>query len=162
MKFDFIDLNNKQKSDDMPKPAGFEKNPINFEATQSNADKMKLVQNKAWSIAVSPASSIFMNFILFYFVGSSLNIYTLIMIFTLIINQLKSLIGINEKFKEFEPYKMQELTFYKLIYFCINAALLGYSSYKLYHMGLLPLSPADYVDLLPSVPRAERVMIVKH
>ena len=161
MKLDFIDLNNKLKSAEMPKPAGFEKNNVNFEATQSNADKLKLIQNKAWQIAVSPMSSIFMNFILFYFVGGSLNIYTLIMIFTLIINQLKSLIGINEKFKEFEPYKMQEITFYKFIYFCINAALLGYSSYKLYHMGLLPLSPADYIDLLPGVPHPEKVVLVK-
>lgn len=161
MKLDFIDLNNKQRSDEMPKPAGYEKNPINFEAIQSNADKMKLFQNKAWQIAISPMSSIFMNFILFYFVGSSLNIYTLIMIFTLIINQFKSIIGINEKFREFEAYKMQEVSFYKFIYFCINAALLGYSSYKLYHMGLLPLAPADYIDLLPSVPKPERVELIR-
>ena len=152
MKIDFIDLNNKQRSNDLPKPPSWEKQAVNIENNTNSAEKLKLLQNKAWSTAISPASGIFINFILFYFVGNSLNIYTLIMIFSLIMNQIRSLIGIRDKFREFESYKIQELSFYKLIYFSINAALLGYSAYRLYHIGLLPLSPADYVDLLPRNP----------
>lgn len=44
---------------------------------------------------------------------------------------------------------MSELGFYKLIYFGANFAILGFIAYKFSGMGLLPLSPSDYVDLLP-------------
>ena len=44
---------------------------------------------------------------------------------------------------------MDSLATYKLIYFGINIVLLGIIIYKLSAMGLLPVSPTDYVDLIP-------------
>ena len=44
---------------------------------------------------------------------------------------------------------MSELGFYKLIYLGANLAILGFIAFKFSGMGLLPLSPSDYVDLLP-------------
>ncbi len=148
----FIDLNVRGKDTEVSVPIGFENKTIDFETKRSGEDKLKLVQNKAWQMAISPASSIFMNFILFYFVGSSLNVYSLMMIFTVISGQIKGLLGTRDKFREFEPYHMKELSFYKLIYVVINIALLGYSLYNFSKMGMIPLSPSDYVDVLPANP----------
>lgn len=44
---------------------------------------------------------------------------------------------------------MPELSFYKLIYLGANLVILTFIAYKFSGMGLLPLSPSDYVDLLP-------------
>jgi hypothetical protein len=38
---------------------------------------------------------------------------------------------------------------YKVIYIGINLVQLGLVAYKLSAMGLLPVSAADYVDLVP-------------
>ena len=51
-------------------------------------------------------------------------------------------------FKQFEGYKIPLLP-YKLMYAAIQSVILGIGGYRLYTMGLLPLSPADYVDLIP-------------
>ena len=57
------------------------------------------ILNKAWSTAISPATGFFMYFIMFYFFGSSLNIYTLIMFFSVAINHFSNISGVNDKFK---------------------------------------------------------------
>ena len=51
----------------------------------------------------------------------------------------------------FEPYEgIVGSTFkYKVIYIGINLVLVGIVAYKLSTMGLLPVSAADYVDLVP-------------
>ena len=148
----FIQLNVANRDSELRAPPGFESKLQDFENQRSSEDKMKMIQNKAWTMAISPASSIFMNFILFYFVGTSLNIYSLVMIFTVISGQIKGLLGTRDKFREFEHYHLKELGFYKLIYSAINLALLGYSMYNFSKMGMLPFSPSDYVDVLPANP----------
>ena len=150
LKNNFIDLNPVDKKNNLPKPIDLKSNVHENETVNHLNEKLKIIQNKAWQVAISPASSIFMNFILFYFLGGSLNIYTLIMIFTIISGQIKSIIGVSEKFKEFEIYKIKELVFYKFIYTVINVALLGYSLMKLAGIGLLPLNPSDYFDVIPN------------
>ena len=36
-----------------------------------------------------------------------------------------------------------------MIYFFVNVGILCFIGYKFYNMGLLPLSPGDYLELLP-------------
>jgi len=38
---------------------------------------------------------------------------------------------------------------YKLIFIGINMIILAIMLYKFYNMGLLPLNPSDYTDLIP-------------
>ena len=47
-------------------------------------------------------SGFFMYFILFYFMGSSLNIYTIIMYFGVVISHLKNIFSINDRFSMFK------------------------------------------------------------
>lgn len=103
-----------------------------------------------------------MYFIMFYFFGSSLNIYTLIMICSVAITHLKNITSIEEKFSAFKAFNLKELPFYKLIYFLANVAILLFLGYKFYNMGLLPLSPVDYVDVLPTNKQQLKVKLVKN
>ena len=42
-----------------------------------------------------------------------------------------------------------DLLQYKFYYVCIHGAILSIGLYKLYNIGLLPLAPADWIDLIP-------------
>ena len=148
-KASFININVPRAESDFKNPPGFESRPIDFESVGSGRERLQILQNKAWQIAISPASSIFMNFFMFWMIGNSLSIYTLFFVFTMISAQIKNLLGTNEKFREFEGFKMKEITFYKFIYFGINLIVFTFCLYKLAGIGLIPLSPSDYVDLLP-------------
>ena len=158
----FINLNLPRSETDLKTPPGYESRPVDLETQGSGREKIQILQNKAWQVAISPASSIFMNFIMFWMIGSSLSIYTLFFVFTMISSQVKNLLGTNERFKEFEGFKLKEIGFYKLIYFLINLAVFGFCLYKLSGMGLLPFSPSDYVDLLPENDISAVIVRYKH
>ena len=51
----------------------------------------------------------------------------------------------------FEPYanKGVGLFQYYLIFTGINLVILSILGYKFYNMGLLPLNPSDWLDLIP-------------
>lgn len=155
---EFIDLNNKQS--DLNDPPGRQKKVEDYDKG-NNSELKKIMQNRAWTTAISPLTSIFMYVIMFWMMGNSLNIYTLIMICSVGINQIKGIFGVNEKFKVFEQHKFEELSFYKLVYLLVNLAILLFIAYKLFNLGLLPLSPADYVELLPVNNFVERVVLKK-
>jgi len=44
---------------------------------------------------------------------------------------------------------MGDLFIYKLKYLAIHGITLAIALYKFYGIGLLPLSPADWIDLIP-------------
>ena len=60
----------------------------------------------------------------------------------------------NEYFSDF--------LFYKLIYVVINLGVLGFVLYKLYGIGLVPLNPSDYLDILPREVQSTVIEIVQH
>jgi len=51
-------------------------------------------------------------------------------------------------FKQFEGHGVALLP-YKLMYGAIQMVILGLCLNKFHGMGLLPLSPADWIDLIP-------------
>jgi len=61
---------------------------------------------------------------------------------------IKALMGVNETFKPFY-IKGVSLLIYKLVFIGINMGIMTMGMYKLYGIGLLPLSPADHVDWIP-------------
>ena len=52
------------------------------------------------------------------------------------------------EFEKFEG-KGVSLIKFKLIYLMINLIILSIMLYKFYNMGLLPLNPSDYTELIP-------------
>lgn len=71
------------------------------------------------------------------------------MICSVAISHLKNITSIDQRFAAFKAYNLSELSFYKLIYFLINLGILLFLAHKFFNMGLLPVSPADYLEVLP-------------
>ena len=100
-----LNLNNDDNNVEMPRPPGQQKKIEDF-VEGSSSDMKNFILNKAWQTAISPATGFFMYFIMFYFFGSSLNIYTLIMFCSVAINHLSNITGVNDRFKQFSPFKL--------------------------------------------------------
>ena len=92
---------------------------------------------------------------MFWMFGNNISIFILFPIIqTLstaiggILNMQKGKILNNIVFESYEGMNIN-LGKYKMIYLAIQVLLLGIVIYKLSAMGLLPISAADYVDLIP-------------
>jgi hypothetical protein len=115
-------------------------------------------EKKIKSFAWSPAQSILMVMFMLWMQGSALSIFTIFFIFSVIMQPIRGLMGVNQgtivviflnsAFKPFEGHGVQ-LFPYKIIYGGIQMVVLAIGFYKFYTMGLLPLSPADWIDLIP-------------
>jgi len=51
---------------------------------------------------------------------------------------------------------------YKLIYLAVNGLLLSIGMYKVYTLGLLPLSAADWIDIVPLHSVSKSIIIFLH
>lgn len=53
--------------------------------------------------------------------------------------------------KAFAPYQNKKvfLLHYQFVYLCIHSFVFAIGLYKIYTIGLLPLSSADWIDLVP-------------
>ena len=137
-KHNFIYINNIDENE--IKPPGYVYIDSIQDESNNKLEIHRKLEAKAWQTATSPLSSLFMNFVLFYFIGSSISIYSFVMFFSVISSQIKNIVGVSEKFEQFQNKGIKEIVFYKFVYLSINIILLVFSLYKLYHVGLLPLS----------------------
>lgn len=64
-----------------------------------------------------------MDFIIFYFFSSSLNIYPLIMIYSVAIIHLKNITTLGEKSDTLNSYNLKELPFNQMIYFLVKVSI---------------------------------------
>ena len=104
---------------------------------------------QAWKITVSPLSSSLMLFVMFFFMGKSINIISIMMIFSFLSSQLYNITNVNKKFEHFSNKKLEVVPVYKMIFVFLNLVVVGGICFQLYRIGFLPLNPSDYVDLLP-------------
>jgi hypothetical protein len=137
------------KKPDLDVPFGYAKESEEVaQTTKEDKQKREILLQQAWNTATSPMSSIFMNIFMFWMMGSSVHIFTLIFMFSILYNSIKTIGSTNEVFKKFEQIK-DAIGFYKLIYMGLNSVVLLFGLYRLYGMGLLPLHASDYVALVP-------------
>jgi hypothetical protein len=147
--FKRVNLLSGLKKSEMDVPFGYAKETEEATLT-SKEDKQKreILINQAWSTATSPVSQIFMNIFMFWMMGSSVHIFTLVFMFSILYNSVKTISNTNEVFQKYEGIK-DAIGFYKLIYMGLNSVVLIFGLYRLYGMGLLPLHASDYVALVP-------------
>jgi Protein of unknown function (DUF1077) len=147
--FKRVNLLGANKKSELELPFGYAKETeeVAYNASEDKKKREILLQ-QAWNTATSPMSSIFMNVFMFWMMGSSVHIFTLVFMFSILYNSVKTMSTADEVFKKYETIK-DAVTFYKLIYIALNGVVLAFGLYKLYGMGLLPLHAADYVALVP-------------
>eukprot|EP00331_Platyophrya_macrostoma_P028678 CAMPEP_0176449188 /NCGR_PEP_ID=MMETSP0127-20121128/26293_1 /TAXON_ID=938130 /ORGANISM="Platyophrya macrostoma, Strain WH" /LENGTH=160 /DNA_ID=CAMNT_0017836407 /DNA_START=12 /DNA_END=494 /DNA_ORIENTATION=+ len=134
---------------DVPDPLGFTKNLNDVSEGEARPTQLRdIMENKVKTFAMAPAGQILMALLMLYMSGGGLNIFMIFFTFQVLVQPIKALVGINGAFKQFEGYKIPLLP-YKLMYAAIQSVILSIGGYRLYTMGLLPLAPADWVDLIP-------------
>lgn len=111
---------------------------------------MAAKQRQVMSIAYAPGGSLFTTAIMLYMSGSSIQIFSIMMTGMSLLNPLKAIFGVNQAFSKFEKEEGVDLKLPKLIYLAIQILALGMALYKCSTMGLLPITSADWTNLIPS------------
>lgn len=111
-----------------------------------SSDSLKA--EKAWALAKSPASQVMMQLFMMWMSGSSVSIFSIMIVFFMLMNPVKAIFAVSAAFA---PYEVpgRSLLYQKLVYVGINALVSGFGVYKLWGMGLLPATDADWVHSLP-------------
>lgn len=121
----------------------------------ASEDNSSLKLKLAWNVAFAPAKSLPMNLIMAYMSGSSLQIFSVMMLFTLFKTPLQALatylasaLGVGSD-SVFERYTTREnrLSMYlvKFVWVACQLASLGVGVWKIGQMGLLPTSRSDWL-----------------
>ncbi|KAI5957021.1 hypothetical protein KGF57_003395 [Candida theae] len=139
----------------VPSPPGFVTKPL--ELTKQAAQKVhhktdlnELKTRKIWELAVGPAKSIPMNAFMSYMTGNSLQIIPVTMTIMLLWNPIKSIFNdLNPTFSKLKTEDNQSIIlFAKLGFIFFQLMSMSIGIYKLYTMGLIPHSEADWLAWL--------------
>ena len=130
-------------------PPLFAQRDEDFETTDRSLEIIELTKSRAWKASISPGTSVVMYMFVFWMMGSNLNIFTIFFFFNALMTPIKSLLNLGTTFNALKNEHYSDFLFYKFIYVVINLGVLGFVLYKLYGIGLVPLNPSDYVEILP-------------
>ncbi|KAK6464338.1 hypothetical protein DFJ63DRAFT_68442 [Scheffersomyces coipomensis] len=102
---------------------------------------------KAWEVSMGPAKSIPMNAIMSYMTGNSLQIIPVTMTLMLLWNPLKAIFNeTNSHFVNLTTKKNEStILLAKLVFVLFQVLNMTIGVYKLYKMGLIPHSEADWI-----------------
>jgi len=113
-------------------PASARKQP-----TPEEMDTLKL--KKSWEVALAPAKALPMNAIMMYMSGNTLQIFSMMMVFTLFKNPLQALLQTNRAFTRYETEGTAgKMWMVKIVYVLMNLVALALGIWKVNGMGLLP------------------------
>lgn len=133
-------LSAKQRSQSKNAPQASVRKPPTTEET----DTLKL--KKAWEIAIAPAKQLPMNAIGMYMTGSTLQIFSIFMVFTLFKTPLTAIATLGRTFAPYTtPGTATRLLPAKLVFVVMNLLMLGLGLWKVNQMGLLPTTRSDWL-----------------
>ncbi|KAJ7272987.1 hypothetical protein C8J57DRAFT_1506558 [Mycena rebaudengoi] len=144
----------------LPPPPGFSKSTY-LESVQSKHPSKTvappresydaLKERRALDFATGPAKSLPMQAFMLYMSGGGVQIFSMGIMFMLLLSPFKSLAGINEAFAPFapstakNPKSLSTLPMQKLVYVACNVLTLMVGLWKCRSMGLLPLGTGDWL-----------------
>lgn len=131
------------KFDDECKPPGFIRGDFDGAAAGAGGNKkdnrQTILMRQAWAKAKSPGKQILMSGLMMWMSGSTMSIFTLMMMTMVMLNPLTALVGVQSAFK---PYESEEnrtaLWMPKLAFIGLNLICVGIGIWKLDKLGLLP------------------------
>lgn len=120
-------------------------------SSTANLDKqVEIVTKMSWAVAMAPGKQIPMMMFMFWMTGSGLHLFSIMMTGMAMMNPIRALLAIGTAFQNIKvPGREINLTQQKLVYLACVVAGLVVASWKLNKMGLLPLTSADWVTLVP-------------
>ncbi|KAG9253238.1 uncharacterized protein F5Z01DRAFT_158377 [Emericellopsis atlantica] len=146
----------KSKSSAIPDPPGFHSSVVSNKSgkdakvqprqakTPEEMDTLKL--KKAWEVALAPVKSLPMTAIMMYMSGSSLQIFSIMMVVMAFKNPLMGIVNTQQAFERFEsPSVSGRLLQVKLVYVVCQLVALAVGIWKVNQMGLLPTTRSDWL-----------------
>ena len=130
--------------DDKCKPPGFVRGDFDGQSSGSSGggrrdDRQTILMKQAWAKAKSPGKQIFMSGLMMWLSGSTMSIFTLMMMAMVMINPITSLFGVQSAFERYESKdNYKQLWLPKLAYIGLNFICVGIGIWKLNALGLLP------------------------
>lgn len=138
----------KVKDVKLPDPYGAD--VVGGESQESKKKKKEIIEmkmNKAKDLVMGQGKSIFMTFISSFFIGRNLSLFTIFIYGFYAYNAFSSIMNVNNVFKMLENPEYS-LFLHKVGYVFLSSISFLIIMYKIYGMGLIPLSPADWANIL--------------
>jgi len=153
---DYSTLESSSKWRNLPPPPGFEKATSSVSkttkkptATAASYDAGK--EKRAWDAAIGPAKSLPMQAFMLYMSGGGVQIFSIGIVFMLLLSPFKNIAGINEAFAQFAPSTAKNpksiltLPLQKIVFLLCNILTLAVGLWKCRSMGLLPTGTGDWL-----------------
>nr|GAT53680.1 predicted protein [Mycena chlorophos] len=139
----------------LPPPPGFSKSPATRSGksalTRSAESYNSLKEQRALDFALGPAKSLPMQAFMLYMSGSGVQIFSIGIVFMLLLSPFKNVAGMNQAFAQFapstasNPKSLLTLPWPKLVYVFFNVLTLAVGLWKCRTMGLLPVGTGDWL-----------------
>ncbi|KIK03782.1 hypothetical protein K443DRAFT_676443 [Laccaria amethystina LaAM-08-1] len=139
----------------LPPPPGFSKSSSSSkgpskQAAESAKSYDELKRTRAWDVALAPIKSLPMQAFMLYMSGGGVQIFSMGIVFMLLLTPFKNIAGINEAFAQFAPSKqnpksLTTLPLQKLVYIACNLVTLAVGLWKCRSMGLIPMGTGDWL-----------------
>jgi hypothetical protein len=121
----------------------------------SNEMQLAAKSRQLSALAYSPGKSLLTTGFMLYMSGTTVQIFSIMMLGMALVNPCKAIATVSETFKPYEKEEGLSLYIPKLTFLALQVLSLGVAVYKCSTMGLLPLTSADWVSYLPERPFAE-------
>jgi len=153
---DYSTLESLSKWRNLAPPPGFEKTTSSVSkvkkprATAASYDSLK--EKRAWDAAIAPAKALPMQAFMLYMSGGGVQIFSIGIVFMLLLSPFKNIAGINEAFAQFAPSTAKNpksiltLPLQKFVFLLCNILTLGVGLWKCRSMGLLPTGTGDWLE----------------
>lgn len=154
---DFISLDLVVASPPVDEPIGFVKAASltkdqgqSTAVTKSEEDKLvALKKRRAFDMGIAPGKQMFMTMFMLWMSGAGVHIFSIMIVGMAVWTPIKAITTLKAYFQPVEADGV-DLLQPKLMYVALNFLALGVALYKCLTMGLLPLSSADWVNLVES------------
>ncbi|KAL0070442.1 hypothetical protein AAF712_002273 [Marasmius tenuissimus] len=154
-RLDYSSLESSSKWKNLPPPPGFAKTAKHSSSSAKslvNSPRQKQIKvDRAWELAISPAKSLPMQAFMLYMSGGGVQIFSMGIVFMLLLSPFKNIAGMNSGFAPFAPVDSKApkafttLILQKLVYIACNMLTLGVGLWKCRSMGLLPTGTGDWL-----------------
>ncbi|KAJ7494511.1 DUF1077-domain-containing protein [Mycena galericulata] len=152
---DYSTLEPASKWRNLPPPPGFSKSSSSKSTvkkpTPAPGSYDELKEKRALDFAIAPAKSLPMQAFMLYMSGGGVQIFSMGIVFMLLLTPFKNIAGMNEAFAPFAPSTAKNpksfttLPAQKFVYIACNILTLAVGLWKCRSMGLLPLGTGDWL-----------------
>jgi len=136
-------------------PPGFTKAPSVHKSSTKKASSSAesydaLKEKRAWDVALAPVKSLPMQAFMLYMSGGGVQIFSIGIVFMLLLTPFKNIAGINGAFAQYapstkSPNSVTTLPLHKIVYIICNLLTLAVGLWKCRSMGLLPTGTGDWL-----------------